>query len=92
MNNPPTAVGGIRGFVSELLCRLGMNNPPTAVGGIRGFVSELLFRSGMNHPPTAVGGIDSTLPSSGTNLPYLCVDACSIISAKPRSSRCITSL
>ena len=37
LNNPPTAVGGIRGSTRALfVCRQGLNDPPTAVGGIPG--------------------------------------------------------
>ena len=35
MNEPPTAVGGIRIVLTVALSRLDMNEPPTAVGGIR---------------------------------------------------------
>jgi hypothetical protein len=35
INNPPTAVGGIRRGTVADWCRLDINNPPTAVGGIQ---------------------------------------------------------
>jgi hypothetical protein len=41
LNHPPTAVGGIRKFVTSLLCRSDLNNPPTAVGGISEFSHSL---------------------------------------------------
>jgi SpoIID/LytB domain protein len=53
LNNPPTAVGGIREKLS--LGRQDLNDPPTAVGGIREKLS--LGRQDLNDPPTAVGGI-----------------------------------
>jgi hypothetical protein len=56
LNNPPTAVGGIREKATVLLCRLELNNPPTAVGGIREKAAVLLCRLELNNPPTAVGG------------------------------------
>jgi hypothetical protein len=34
-NDPPTAVGGIRGEALPDWCRLELNDPPTSVGGIR---------------------------------------------------------
>jgi len=57
MNDPPTAVGGIRIHSFRGCSRLGMNNPPTAVGGIRIHSFRDCSRLGMNNPPTAVGGI-----------------------------------
>jgi hypothetical protein len=42
MNDPPTAVGGICGFVGARDGRRGMNDPPTAVGGIRGLLEEFV--------------------------------------------------
>ena len=38
LNDPPTAVGGIREGSYAALCRLDLNDPPTAVGGIYSFV------------------------------------------------------
>ena len=39
MNEPPTAVGGIRMVLGETSARRqDMNEPPTAVGGIRTFL------------------------------------------------------
>ena len=41
LNDPPTAMGGIRGFEGPVV-RQELNDPPTAVGGIRGFISLVL--------------------------------------------------
>jgi hypothetical protein len=34
LNDPPTAVGGIKKASREVGCRKDLNDPPTAVGGI----------------------------------------------------------
>ena len=53
LNNPPTTVGGIRGW----LVRKDLNNPPTAVGGIHRLSLSGDVEKDLKNRPTAVVGI-----------------------------------
>ncbi len=55
LNNPPIAIGGIRGN-APAPCRSDLNHPPIAIGGIWGNAAAPC-RSDLNHPPIAIGGI-----------------------------------
>ena len=51
LNDPPTAVGGIRGRRrAASLCRPHLNDPPTAVGGIPGVFAQSLKRRVLSGP------------------------------------------
>jgi len=56
MNDPPTALVGLRKEGRAILCRLSMNDPPTALVGFAEGISPFLCRLGMNNPPTALVG------------------------------------
>ena len=40
LNEPPTAVGGIKESLIDDLSRKDLNHPPTAMGGIRDFLCK----------------------------------------------------
>jgi len=77
LNDPPTAVSGIKTFALEVVYRKDLNDPPTSVGGIsvvkdlndpptavsgiKTFALEVVYRKDLNDPPTSVGGIRTWL-------------------------------
>ena len=54
MNDPPTAVGGIRSFYLYRFGRLSMNDPPPAVGGIQ--IIQGTFGQSLRLREVRVGG------------------------------------
>jgi len=83
LNNPPTAVGGIRRYLERAVCRKDLNDPPTAVGGIRRCVKPVLGSASKLAKVFGLPFILALLPMTSLATPY--ADSISVSVSRSRA-------